>query len=1217
KLLDLYNCENLESLVKKADVLASSFDRYLIMEKYKDITSLIRSGLANPFLPSINILSKPLKNNELNNIRSELIKLIDECIKEIVQEISKYLKSDNEQLGLFYHLLSFLLEPMLYRCDENHPCPKSLTEEEVAKNLVTPADTRVPHHSIFDHLFATATAVNMASKSGDGLYSFIILRISLDGIKDWITGSRKLSDLWFSSWMLGAWIWYIVEELVEKLGPDILVFPEHRWNQHYISLLYKLINDKGKISGSLIEEIASSIYWFDKDHPFPHYAWIPSQMYLFIPLVRDPGISGIRGINVARREKIDEYADDLVKHIAERYIGFWQKIVENILDRVEEAIRKIDEQIRNERDEDKKKIQTLRREYVDRIHKALRDVMGKPPLTLSVTVVKVLHNAQIPGYNYLLNANVYKIYGQISSDSGGTSIGKIDLFPEYMTADLSSNIVLDKLRKLLNELPGDKQVSFTKLLYTIAFWLTEYLGLLSKTKNPVPNRLLPSGYGSDQPWKSCTVCRHGVAYLRVPNEEGYEDFATSIALVLKLPEDIEKVTDIVRKIFKPGERLCPYCIVKRLSGTRFFITNILEEIYDYLKCSPNSPQHNMNTCNYEIDIVFPATDDIAGLAYKLGLVESLIIIRDKGDILGEKYVQYVEKLAEKARKLCDEIGCSETRRASSSKRLYFPWLLNEAVKKLISSGPRRNSSSSDNPETRDEKLEDNFEIVRDVVLSVLKTPLYDLLDKIGNSKKYREFIDTLSIVLSEISGALGDSDSDRHIKLLIRDIIMSLRKPRTNYAIVYFDADMVSRTMIGLIKALGKGDEYIDAKKYLEYMLASLREAYSRSSSDKQDIMKNFFELESSLKCMKLPDIIDGEATVLVTPSYHRAVANALQHVLFKMATSALLLGGVPVFMGGDEGLILLPAWLPLRMASYAVGDNMRDFYYDILNPFLKDVLQIFIEKQDSDYVETVKEKLLELGFYEPPLLYVLILRKLYWGSYRGASGFLPVTPKPMIFTDEQYYIPAVLSGGISIGVRLTHYKDHMYYSLISAINLARISKREGGDKITVLYGHVPTPAYQRSPGLLRKVGGEQSLPLSPMISLNDTSTHKQAVIRAGELISYTLLLNTLVENNVLTRSIYRDLYNLVPDIDDILSHDKSSSMASLQAQLLYSLISRNKGGRYNTLLGLLEKKQGETALYRIFSTNLVNSIIDNNACLPELLGVANIFYNASTRTRR
>jgi len=86
-----------------------------------------------------------------------------------------------------------------------------------------PADTRIPDHTIWQHLETTAALKASESASGAAFVSF-----SLGPVQPFIAAARSLRDLWSGSVIL-AWLTFQgMLPIIEKLGPTALVYPALR-----------------------------------------------------------------------------------------------------------------------------------------------------------------------------------------------------------------------------------------------------------------------------------------------------------------------------------------------------------------------------------------------------------------------------------------------------------------------------------------------------------------------------------------------------------------------------------------------------------------------------------------------------------------------------------------------------------------------------------------------------------------------------------------------------------------------------------------------------------------------------------------------------------------------------------------------------------------------------------------------------------------------------
>ena len=89
-----------------------------------------------------------------------------------------------------------------------------------------PADTRIPDHSIWDHLDLTSAFAGAFSADPEGQAA--LLTLSIGPVQPFIAAGRKLDDLWAGSHLLARLAWEAMKVLCEKLGPDAILFPSLR-----------------------------------------------------------------------------------------------------------------------------------------------------------------------------------------------------------------------------------------------------------------------------------------------------------------------------------------------------------------------------------------------------------------------------------------------------------------------------------------------------------------------------------------------------------------------------------------------------------------------------------------------------------------------------------------------------------------------------------------------------------------------------------------------------------------------------------------------------------------------------------------------------------------------------------------------------------------------------------------------------------------------------
>lgn len=89
-----------------------------------------------------------------------------------------------------------------------------------------PADTRVPDHSIWDHLDLTSAFAGAMAADPDGEPA--LLSLAIGPVQGFIAAARSTSDLWAGSHLLSRLAWEVMRPICEELGPDAILFPRLR-----------------------------------------------------------------------------------------------------------------------------------------------------------------------------------------------------------------------------------------------------------------------------------------------------------------------------------------------------------------------------------------------------------------------------------------------------------------------------------------------------------------------------------------------------------------------------------------------------------------------------------------------------------------------------------------------------------------------------------------------------------------------------------------------------------------------------------------------------------------------------------------------------------------------------------------------------------------------------------------------------------------------------
>lgn len=113
---------------------------------------------------------------------------------------------------------------------------------------VLPADTRIPDHSIWDHLDLVSAFAGAFAADPGGMPA--LLALSIGPVQSFIAAARKTEDLWAGSHLLSRLAWEVMRPICERFGPDAILFPRLRgiaqvdlWLQKEMKLPESLFED--------------------------------------------------------------------------------------------------------------------------------------------------------------------------------------------------------------------------------------------------------------------------------------------------------------------------------------------------------------------------------------------------------------------------------------------------------------------------------------------------------------------------------------------------------------------------------------------------------------------------------------------------------------------------------------------------------------------------------------------------------------------------------------------------------------------------------------------------------------------------------------------------------------------------------------------------------------------------------------------------------------
>lgn len=114
--------------------------------------------------------------------------------------------------------------------------------KDVAEDFVNlPADTRVPDHTIWDHLDVTSALYGAIERVKPSLLMF-----KISPVQSFITNSRKEEDLWAGSHIMSFLTFQGMKTIIDTYGPDAFVYP-HLRGLPLMDLEYFKVDDKDSL----------------------------------------------------------------------------------------------------------------------------------------------------------------------------------------------------------------------------------------------------------------------------------------------------------------------------------------------------------------------------------------------------------------------------------------------------------------------------------------------------------------------------------------------------------------------------------------------------------------------------------------------------------------------------------------------------------------------------------------------------------------------------------------------------------------------------------------------------------------------------------------------------------------------------------------------------------------------------------------------------------
>ncbi len=253
--------EKISDLVKEADRTSSTMDRWF----FDQIRWAIgKRDILFKYMSLHNIFDPSLKIELPEGVNIDKVREFAQEIKKILDNLEK----GGENYKLAYHLFYSLYELTWIRKE----FPPSL------------AETRIPTHTVFDHLYATASVVNMLWPKGDEVGGYLV-EIDIPQIQRVVNAARKAGDFWAGSWLVSMLTWLTAWPFVWKYGPDVMIKPTLRLNPTYLYTLSSKLSRQETVYQSFKSAVKRLFSFWDAEslEELMTVAFIPGTALLLLP----------------------------------------------------------------------------------------------------------------------------------------------------------------------------------------------------------------------------------------------------------------------------------------------------------------------------------------------------------------------------------------------------------------------------------------------------------------------------------------------------------------------------------------------------------------------------------------------------------------------------------------------------------------------------------------------------------------------------------------------------------------------------------------------------------------------------------------------------------------------------------------------------------------------------------------------------------------------
>ncbi len=766
-------------VVERADHLASAMDRLLLyhIEREMKEKGLLKGRkledmgvkLVNPFNPRFKLDASVVPQT------IEAGKIVEFILEysRLVASLARHAPGDPMYL---LHAAFALLEPTWYRV--------------VGAGYVPPADTRLPTHTVFDHLNAALATLLWSLE--DELSGCLVV-VDLAGVQAWIAESRRLRDLWAASWLASYLAWASVRGFVERYGPGVLVQPPARLHPFYASQIIL-----SRISDERLRSDAAALLGLPEGWPVD--PTVPSRVTLALP-----------------REACNYVEQAVLK----AYWEAWSVVIERAVDTAGRLCRGLDP-----------RVCPLADPHVAELAKRL-----EPPLGLRVYTARVDEAVERAGKLWRQVAEKLEEAGREALEEAvkqgreaeARLIGEaITLASEALKAeDSSTSILYPMLGRIIWEREGSTVLSAA--------------GRRSGPHYQELARRLHELWGGKA--RSCLVCGKGYAVIDA-----------SAVRARGIPHRL--LHELA------GERLCPYCLAKRL--LRYLLLNesgFAERLVGVPLTSEARKRLRWDTVNYYTARVRADFNAVRSTVEKAarGLLEIAQTVR--GDI--EEFVEdvYVEARGFLAPNTILEAGGEDVRR--------------EVVKAVTAQRPG---------------------VSEDVAKALVEMSEWIVGEMLHDEAFPGRLREALSNVF--ISHGIDPNKAEEYVDQL-NSLLEGLRRShRRRFGILKMDGDNMGKGVLAGRLDM-KPSEYFKEASNLNNSLA--QRALMLAAAAISRALDALWREEGGREEL-------GPISVVVSPSYHFTVSRTLAALAQADREAVSGVDGTVVYTGGDDLLAIIPA---------------------------------------------------------------------------------------------------------------------------------------------------------------------------------------------------------------------------------------------------------------------------------------------------------------------